>query len=118
LNEIIENAQRQQIERVNNKKKPLKILDNIINKVTDGVQKDKIYEINEQLVNLSRPMMTEDGIRELKHLIEGTLDSSGRELKNVFSMMKRDGLDRSLGESRFNDFLIPFKKLIDRENIF
>lgn len=118
LNEIIENAKQQQLERTENKKKPLKILDNIINKVTDGVQKDKIYEINERLVNLSQPMMTEDGIREIKHLIEGTLDSSGRELKNVFSMMKRDGLDKSLGETRFNDFLIPFKKLIDRENIF
>lgn len=118
LNEIIEDAQKQQLERTENKKKPLKILDNIINKITDGVQKDKIYEINERLVNLSKPMMTEDGIRELKHLIEGTLDSSGRELKNVFSMMKRDGLDKSLGETRFNDFLTPFKKLIDRENIF
>jgi DNA polymerase-1 len=118
LNEIIENAHRQQLERIENKKKPLKILYNIINKVTDGVQKDKIYEINEQLVNLSRPMMTEEGIRELKHLMEGTLDSSGRDLKNVFSMMKRDGLDKSLGEIRFEDFLIPFKKLIDRENIF
>jgi 5'-3' exonuclease len=118
LNEIIEDAQKQQLERIENKKKPLKILDNIINKVTDGVQKDKIYEINERLVNLSQPMMTEDGVRELKHLIEGTLDSSGRELKNVFSMMKRDGLDKSLGETRFNDFLTPFKKLIDRENIF
>jgi len=118
LNEIIEDAKKQQLERIENKKKPIKILDNIINKVTDGVQKEKIYEINEQLVNLSKPMMTEDGLRELKHLIEGTLDSSGRELKNVFSMMKRDGLDRTLGETRFNDFLIPFKKLIDRENIF
>ena len=93
-------------------------MDNIINKITDGVQKDKIYEINERLVNLNQPMMTEDGIREIKHLIEGTLDSSGRELKNVFSMMKRDGLDKSLGEARFNDFLFPFKKLINRENIF
>jgi len=33
-------------------------------------------------------------------------------------MMKRDGLDRTLGETRFAEFLLPFKKLIDRENIF
>ena len=32
--------------------------------------------------------------------------------------MKRDGLDKALGETRFADFLLPFKKLIDRENIF
>jgi hypothetical protein len=63
-------------------------------------------------------MMTEDGIRELKHLIEGTLDSSGRELKNVFSMMERDGLDKALGEFRYSTFLEPYKKLINRENNF
>jgi 5'-3' exonuclease len=118
LNDIIEDAKRQQLERINSKKKPLKILDNIINCVTDGPQKERIYEINERLVNLSKPMLTEKAIREIEHLRDGTLDSSGRDLKNVFTMMKRDGLDKALGESRFSEFLIPFKKLIDRENNF
>jgi hypothetical protein len=63
-------------------------------------------------------MLTEKAVREIEHLKEGTLDSSGRDLKNVFTMMKRDGLDKALGETRFSDFLIPFKKLIDRENNF
>lgn len=118
LNEIIDEAKRQQLERTTNKKKPLVILDNIVNCVTDGPQKEKIYEINEKLVNLSRPMLTENAVREIEHLKEGTLDSSGRDLKNVITMMKRDGLDKALGETRFSDFLIPFKKLIDRENNF
>ena len=91
---------------------------NIINKITDGVQKEKIYEINEQLVDLHKPMMTESAISDLEHLIDGTLDSSGRELKNVLMMMKRDGLDRIIGETRYPDYLIPFKKLIDREKNF
>lgn len=116
LNEIIESAKRQQEQRIEEKKKPLKVLDNIINGITDGVQKEKIYEINERLVNLSKPMMTDDGIRELEHLIEGTLDSSGRDLKNVIMLMERDGLARYMGETRFSEFLLPFKKLIDREN--
>jgi DNA polymerase-1 len=116
LNEIIESARKQQEARIEEKKKPLKVLDNIINSVTDGVQKEKIYEINERLVNLSTPMMTDYGIRELEQLMEGTLDSSGRDLKNVLIMMKRDGLDEYLGEYRSSDYLIPFKKLIDREN--
>lgn len=116
--EILELAKQQEDQRINSGQKPLKILNNIINRVTDGVQKDKIYEINERLVNLSRPMITDKGIRELELLKEGTLDSSGRDLKNVLIMMKRDGVDKALGETRFSDFLIPFKKLIDRENIF
>jgi 5'-3' exonuclease len=117
LNEVIENAKKQQEERLANKQKPLKILDNIINGVTDGVQKNRIYEINERLVDLSKPMMTEDSIRELNHLMEGTLDSSGRELKNVFEMMKRDELHIALG-GRYEKFLDPFKELIPREKNF
>lgn len=118
LTEIIESAIQQQLDRKEKKQKPLKVLDNIINCVTDGVQGKQLYEINEKLVNLSKPMMTEEGIRELEHLIEGTLDSSGRELKNVLIMMKRDGLDKSIGEHRYPEYLLPFKKLIDRETIY
>ena len=118
LDEVLESARQQQEQRLKEKKSPLKILDNIINKVTDGVQKDKIYEINHRLVNLKQPFMTEESIRELELLTEGTLDSSGRDLKNVLIMMKRDGLDKAMGDFRFDDFLIPFKKLIDREKQF
>lgn len=118
LTQVIDEAKEQQLERISKKKKPLLVLDNIINSITDGPQKEKIYEINEQLVNLSKPMLTEKAISDIEALREGTLDSSGRDLKNVFTMMKRDGIDKALGEVRFSDFLIPFKKLIDRENNF
>lgn len=118
LNEIIEKARQLQEERTSNKQKPLQALTNIIDSITDGVQKEKIYEINEKLVDLRKPMMTEDGIKDLEHLIDGTLDSSGRELKNVLMMMKRDGLDKIIGETRYPDYLLPFKKLIDREKNF
>jgi len=118
LNEVIDGAKERQLERTSNKKKPLIVLNNIINSVTDGPQKERLYEINERLVNLSKPMLTEKALQELEFLREGTLDSSGRDLKNLFSMMKRDGLDKALGEIRFSEFLIPFKKLIDRENNF
>lgn len=118
LEEIIESAKLQQEERLSKKQKPLKTLDNIINKVTEGIQKESIYEINDRLVDLSRPLLTEDGVREIEQLINGTLDSSGRDLKNVLMMMKRDGLDKTIGEIRYPEFLIPFKKLIDRENNF
>lgn len=115
INEIIELAKLKQSQRIEQKQKPLKVLDNIINKVTDGVQKELIYEINDKLVNLSKPMLTEDGKIELNKIINGSLNGSNRELKTVFKMMKENGIDKSLGDYRFNDFLIPFKKLIDRE---
>jgi 5'-3' exonuclease len=115
VSEIIESAKKQQEDRLLKKQKPLKVLDNIIHGITDGVQGDRLYEINERLVNLKKPMLTEDGIRELEQLIDGTLDSSGRDLNNVLKMMKRDGLERTIGDNRYPEYLLPFKKLIDRE---
>lgn len=115
LNEVIEKAKEKQDERIKTKQKPLKVLDNIVNKITDGVQGNRIYEINEILVNLKKPLMTLDGIEELEQLIGGTLDSSDRDLKNVLIMMSRDGIDKAVGEFRMGDYLIPFKNLIHRE---
>lgn len=117
LNEVIDKAKEQQQVRIQTKQKPLKILDNIVNRVTEGVQKEQIYEINERLVNLKKPLLTDDAIKQLEDLVNYDLDSEERDLKEVFSMMKRDGLDKSLGETRYNEFLLPFKKLITRETI-
>ncbi len=115
LNEIIQLASKQQEERIATKQKPLKVLQNIIDAVTDGVQGKKIYEINDKLVNLSNPMMTKDGIRALELLKNGSLLPENREFKKVFEMMKSHGIDKEIGEYRYPEYLVPFKKLIDRE---
>lgn len=117
IEEVIEGAKKQLVERKTQKKPPIKVLENIVNRTTEGVQGDKIYEINNLLVDLSNPMMTPDGIREFNELIEGTLDDSGRDLKKVLEYMKRDGLDKAIGEYRYPEYLIPFKELIQREKI-
>ena len=117
IEEIINLAKEKQSERLSQKKKPLKVLDNIINGITDGVQGNKIYEINDKLVNLKKPILTETAINNLEGLIDGTLESSGRDIKNVLTFMKRDGLDKTIGEVRYPDYLMPFKKLEDREKL-
>ena len=115
LTEIMNKAKEIQKERKEVKKKPLVVLDNIINKTTDSVLGDKIYEINYKLVDLKNPFMTKDGIRELELLIEGDLDPEGRSLKNVLSYMEKDGIKKLIGENRYENYLIPFKELIKRE---
>jgi len=118
LSEIIDGAKLKQKERIDKKQPPLKVLDNIINGITDGVQKERVYEINDKLVNLKRPLLNENALRDINNLIDGDLASDTRDIKNVFSMMKRDGIDDAIGSIRYPDFLTPFKKLKDRENIF
>ena len=117
LTEILEKAEQLQEERKNKKQKPLVTLDNIINRVTEGVQGDKIYEINHALVNLKQPMMTEDGIEEINNLIDGTLHDPPRDIQKVFGYINEDGLRNTIGESRYENYLSPFKQLKQREEL-
>tara|TARA_R110000868_G_scaffold176916_2_gene414912 strand:+ start:13162 stop:14229 length:1068 start_codon:yes stop_codon:yes gene_type:complete len=114
LKEILEEAQRIQDERATNKKKPLKALTNILESITDGVQGKAIYEVNDQLVNLTKPMLTRSGIEDFYAMLEEPL-SDDRDIKNVYKMMERDGVDQLLSEYYMTDYFLPFKKLIDRE---
>lgn len=111
---ILERANQIQNERLLNKKKPLKALDNIINSNTLGIQGKDIYEINRKLVDLSVPLLTEDALEQVEELIDSPL-SDDRSIKEVYRMLKNDGIDKVLGEHRFNDYLLPFKRLIERE---
>ena len=115
LDEIIERAKVLQDERLTLKKPRLKALDNIINGVTDGIQGDRLYEINTLLVNLKMPMMTEKAINNIEELIEAEFDSTNRGIKNVLIKMRYDGLERTIGANRYPEYLLPFKQLIERE---
>jgi len=115
LNELIEKAKELQKQRIEQKKAPLKTLQNIIDSVTDGIQGEKLYEINTALVDLKNPLMTESAIEDLDTLIYGRFDPANRGIKNVLSLMKIDGLERSIGKERSTEYLIPFKRLIERE---
>ncbi len=115
VTEIVEKAKILQDERLSAKKGPLKVLFNIANSITDGIQGNRLYEINYKLVNLKEPMLTEDGITELDNLINGYFDPLDFGLKNVMIMMKQDGLDNEIGSHRYPEYLLPFKKLNERE---
>ena len=102
------------LNRVNNKKKPLQIFDNIVNSITDGIQGKDIYQINTKLIDLTNPLLTEGSIKEMHDLMNSKL-SDDRSIKSVYKMLKKDGIDILLGEHRYNNYLLPFKKLIERE---
>ncbi len=114
LDEILEKSKILQQERVNNKKKPLQIFDNIVNSITDGIQGKDIYQINTKLIDLTNPLLTEGSIKEMHDLMNSKL-SDDRSIKSVYKMLKKDGIDILLGEHRYNNYLLPFKKLIERE---
>ena len=126
LEEILIKADKMQSERLEAKKKPLAVLDNIIKGITttkpdkDGVSHDLVlgmefYETTWKLVNLKEPMMTESGLERLDQYLDAPLNPEGRGIKNAYTLMKQDGINHIVGEQRYADYLVPFKKLMERE---
>mgnify|MGYP003624377481 FL=1 len=113
LENIISKIETIQTERKNR----LKTLDNIINKVTVGVQGNDIYDINEKIINLKKPLLTESSKEELDYLFGTTIDPEDRETKNVINMMIEDGVMMALpgGRDGYINFLQPFLRIIKKE---
>jgi adenine C2-methylase RlmN of 23S rRNA A2503 and tRNA A37 len=49
--------------------------------------------------------------------MEGTLHEPVRDIQKVFKYINEDGLRITIGESRYEDYLSPFKQLKQREDI-
>ncbi len=104
----------------NERKNRLKSLDNILNRVTKGSQKDKIFEINERIINLGNPLLTETTKTELDNVFNTPIDPEGREVKNVIKMMLEDGLMMAIpgGRDGYINFLQPFLSIIKKEKSY
>lgn len=115
LNEVIEKAKFINEERVKEKKKPLKWAENIVNRVTDGVQGDKIYEINDKVIDLKKPLLTDEAKKLMDNMMYAPLDPEGRSFSNLYSLLIESGIDELRDENRFSSFFSDFKGLADKE---
>jgi 5'-3' exonuclease len=102
------------------KKTKIKSLDNILNKITKGVQKEMIFEVNEKIIDLGNPLLTEESKKELDYLFTTSIDPEGREIKNVINMMIEDGLMWAIpgGREGYINFLQPFLTIIKKEKSY
>lgn len=109
----IEDIQKQRKER-------LKTLDNIINKVTVGSQGEHIFEVNEKIINLKKPLLTEQSKNVLNDLFSSPIDPENRTTKNVIKMMIDDGLTMAIpgGRDGYINFLQPFLRIIKKEKSY
>lgn len=99
----------------NKSKNKSKRIENIIESKCDGIQGNLVYEINEKLINLYNPLLTEECLINLNTFIETPLDPEGRDVKNLLSMMMDDEFLKEIpGNSEsFIDYLRPFLRLIE-----
>jgi 5'-3' exonuclease len=106
VREICQKADEINRDRILNKKKPLKALDNLLN----GVERLKL---NYKLMNLREPMLNEEAIEELKQL-ELPLSPEDRGSKNLYRMMIEDGF-LSIYGGNFAQYVEPFYTVIMNE---
>jgi 5'-3' exonuclease len=94
------------------------IAENLINGVTkNGVLGEKFYEINDKLINLTNPLISEEGKTLVHQYYNESLDPDGRGYKNLMRMMMSDGLFKYLpkDDNGWIFFLKPFLKLSRKE---
>lgn len=116
INEIKERAQQEIEERKKNKKKPLKWHENIVNGVSKRNYNGDFYEINNKIINLSTPLLTDDAREELESMMYTPMDPDGRSFNNLYQYIVEDNIADLLNSDRFSTFFSTFKSLIDKEN--
>jgi 5'-3' exonuclease len=94
------------------------LVKNLLTGVTKhGVFGDEFFEINEKIVNLSNPILTDEAKENIDLLIYDEMDPEGRSYKNTMKMMMEDGLFHLLPKSddAWVKFLNPFLRLTRKE---
>ena len=115
INEVRERAKEKIDERIKQNKKPLKWHENIVNGVSNGNYPGDFYEINEKLISLEYPLLTQEAETELKEMMHNTQDPEGRSFENLYSYIIEDGIDELADTDRFSFFFEPYKTLVDKE---
>jgi 5'-3' exonuclease len=95
-----------------------KLIANFLTGVTKlGVYGDEFFDMNNRMVCLDDPILTDDAKEGVKSLITDRLDSDGRSYKNAMKMMTEDGIFTVLPKSddAWIKFLNPFLRLTTKE---
>jgi len=95
-----------------------KILQNLLSgKTKSGIYGNKFFEINNKIVDLSNPLITEEGKEIVELYYSETLDPEGRGHRNLIRMMMEDGFFKFLPkhDEAWVNFVKPFMKLTRKE---
>jgi 5'-3' exonuclease len=86
-------------------------------KTKSGIYGDEYYEINKKIVDLSEPMIDDEGKEVVELYYTETLDPNGRGHRNLIKMMMEDGFFKFLpkGDDAWVNFVKPFLKLTRKE---
>lgn len=115
IEEVKERAQYLIDERIKGKKKPLKVHENIINGISNKEYNGDFYEINEALINLNKPLLSEACKEYMDAMMYAPIDPEDRNTKNLYKIILEYGLDEFSGDTKFASFFNVFKRLEEKE---
>jgi len=95
-----------------------KVLQNLLSgKTKTGVYGEEFFIINEKIVDLSKPLITDEAKELVELYYQESLDPDGRGYKNLLKMMMQDGFFKFLpkGDNAWVNFVRPFMKLTRKE---
>ena len=113
ITDILQKAENLLKENKNNK-----TLQNLISgKTKSGIHGEDFFAINEKIINLSNPLITDDAKELVELYYRETLDPDGRGHRNLIKMMMEDGFFKYLpkGDDAWVNFVRPFMKLTRKE---
>jgi DNA polymerase-1 len=95
-----------------------KLIANLLTGVTKhGVFGEEFFDVNNRIVSLDEPFLTDEAKEHINLLINENLDQEGRSYKNAMRMMRDDGIFNVLPKSddSWIKFLNPFLRLTTKE---
>lgn len=113
ITDILEKTENLLKENKNNK-----TLQNLLSgKTKSGVYGDEYFVINEKIINLSNPLITDDAKKLVELYYKESLDPDGRGHRGLIKMMMEDGFFKYLpkGDDAWVNFVRPFMKLTRKE---
>lgn len=102
-------------ERIRNKKKPLRVHENIVNGISNKEYDGDFYEINEKIIDLKKPLLTETAKEEMVAMMHVPQDPEGRSFKNLYKLIIDEEITDLMSDTKFSSFFSTFKQLEDRE---
>lgn len=86
-------------------------------KTKSGIYGNEFFEINEKIVDLSKPLITDDAKELVELYYKESLDPDGRGYKNLIKMMMENGFFKYLPKTddAWVNFIRPFMKLTRKE---
>ena len=118
VDEVISRAKSLIDQRVSEKKKPLLLHENIVNGVSNKQYDGDFYEINRLIIDLNNPILTDEAKEEMDGILSAPLDVTDRSINNLVGIIYEQDLTEFQGDTRFQSFFAPFKRIEEKEHEF